>query len=132
MGILRATSDLRILGRSLLLSGALALGCESAPQKQALPATIAPSMAATSLLPTTTANDGLDEFKQGLVRKLDRARWRTRPASPQGGILHMPDGQAVHAAILVKNPDGTVRRECVSSAAEVSALVEEIRRGRAQ
>jgi hypothetical protein len=103
---------------------------EPAPQRQAQSAARAPEAAATSLSPSTPADDGLDEFKQALARKLDRSRWRERRASPQGGILHKPDGQAVHATILVKNPDGTVRRECVSSTAEVSALVEEIRRGR--
>jgi hypothetical protein len=82
-------------------------------------------------VPVKPAADGLDEFKAALARKLDPGKWRTRPASPQGGILHIPNGQAGHAAILVKNPDGTLRRECVSSSAEVSALVEEIRRGRA-
>ena len=103
---------------------------EPAPQRQARSAALAPEAAAPSLSSSTPADDGLDEFKQALARKLDRSRWRERRASPQGGILHKPGGQAEHAAILVKNPDGTVRWECVSSTAEVSALVEEIRRGR--
>jgi len=131
MGILRAASHFRILGQSLLLVGVLPLGCdrnaatqvESAPEKQALQVNVAPS-------PSTPANDGLDEFKQALARKFDRSRWRERPATPQGGILHKPNGQAVHAAIVVKNSDGTVTTECVSSSAEVSALVEEMRKGR--
>lgn len=144
MNILRIPSCFRILGQTLLLVGAFSLGCdratqvESAPQNQALSATSAPSVAATSLSPSTPGqagiaglDDGLDEFKQALARKFDRSRWRERPATPQGGILHKPDGQAVHAAIVVKNSDGTVRTECVSSSAEVSALVEEIRKGRA-
>jgi hypothetical protein len=74
-------------------------------------------------------NDGLDDLKQVMARKFDSAQMRTEPASPQGGILHIPNGRVAHAAILVKNPDGTVRRECVSSSAEVSALVEQVRKG---
>jgi hypothetical protein len=146
MGTLRAGSYLRILGRTLLLAGALPLGCdqsdtgatqaavgrvESAQRKHASVQAIAPSATPASLTPVRPADDGLDEFKQALARKLDPGKWLTRPATPQGGILHIPNGQAGHAAILVKNPDGTLRRECVSSSAEVSALVEEIRRGRA-
>jgi hypothetical protein len=137
MNTLRMASHLRILGQTVLLVGALTLGCdratqvESAPQRQALSATVAPSTAATSLSASTPVDDGLDEFKEALARKFDRSRWRERPASPQGGILHMPNGQAVHAAIVVKDPDGTVRTECVSSSAEVSALVDEIRGRRA-
>ncbi len=151
MGTLRAASHLRILGPSWLLWGALLFGCDRLPanpgepsptsgesaQGQALSATVASSTAAPSASPGTPGKADLDEFKQALLHKVDRTRWRggsaPRPASepaPGEGILHMPDGQGVHAAILVKNADGTVRRECVSSAAEVSALVEEIRKGR--
>lgn len=149
MGTLRAASHLGILGPSWLLLGALSFGCErlpanpheprlapvESPQGQALAATVAPSPAA----PGTPGRVDLDEFEQALLHKLARTRGRGASAQPPaseaapvpgGGILHMPDGQGVHAAILVKNPDGTVRRECVSSAAEVSALVEELRKGR--
>jgi hypothetical protein len=145
----RAASCLLILGPWLLLAGALPLGCDrpaSPPDPRATQVAAAegqtqsatPAPAATSPTPTP-GNDDLDEFKQALLHKVDRARWRgpkaqrhasERPAGPAGAILHLPDGQDVHATILVKEPDGTVRSECVSSAAEVSALVEEIRKGR--
>jgi hypothetical protein len=92
-------------------------------------------MASASLDPTQPGpanSDGLDDLKQVLARKFDPAQMLTRPASPQGGILHIPNGRVAHAAILVKNPDGTVRSECVSSSAEVSALVEQMRKGGGQ
>ena len=131
-----------MLGHALLLAGALAIGCgrsetsephaarlESASRNQVASPTTAPSTATTSS--AEPANDGLDDFKQALARKFDPAQMRTRPASPQGGILNIPNGRADHAAILVKDADGKVRSECVSSSAEVSALVEEVRKGRA-
>jgi hypothetical protein len=151
----KATKHVWILGQSLLLVGVLSFGCdrsspnlpeparevESTPHSQALPATIAPSTAAATPSPNTPGTVSLDEFKQALLYKVDRSRLSgpkahrlasPRPAMPEGPILEMPDGQGVHATVVVKDPDGTVRTECVSSSAEVSALVEEIRKGRAR
>jgi len=124
--------------RTLLLAGALLLGCEAShadlptPAQSVEPSATPQPVALSSRTSAAPSSDGLEEFEHALARKLDPARWRTRPATPQGGVLHIPDGQAGHAAILIKNRDGSLRRECVSSSAEVSALVQEIRRERAR
>jgi hypothetical protein len=149
MRFLRAGNWARIFGQSSLLAGLLALpaGCgqidtnepnpsiaESSPR--ALPAATAASVAPLNPTqpgqPGQPEDDGLDDLKQVLARKFDPAQMLTRPASPQGGILHVPNGRVAHAVILVKNSDGTVRRECVSSSAEVSALVQQVRKGGSQ
>ena len=151
MRFLRARSCGRILGQASLLAGLIVLpvGCGRSDTSDshvpmvraesaalALPATTAPSAASASLNQAQPGpvgvSDGLDELKQVMARKFDPAQMLTEPASPQGGILHIPNGRVAHAAILVKNPDGTVRRECVSSSAEVSALVEQVRKGAGQ
>ena len=146
MRSLRAGHYLGVVWRTSFLAGMLALpiGCDrvdavatqppaprsqSAVQKQALSVAVAPPSPATSPSPIEPGGDGLDDLKRALARKFDPSQMRTQPASPQGGILHIPNGHVAHAAILVKNPDGTVRRECVSSSAEVSALVDQIRQG---
>lgn len=144
-----ATKQLGILGQSLLLAAALSWGCdrsppnlsepprevESAPRSKVLSATIPPSAPS----PSVPGTESLDGFKQALLFKVDRARWNgpkvqrhagPPPAMPEGAVLELPDGQGVHATVVVKDPDGTVRTECISSSAEVSALVEEIRKGR--
>jgi hypothetical protein len=104
---------------------------ERAAQKSAVaPVPAAPSPS-PSLVPTQPGRDDLGAFEQALARKFDPARMSTRPA-PGGGILHVPNGRAAHAAVLVRNPDGTLRRECISSSAEASALVKQLRDGAAQ
>lgn len=82
--------------------------------------------------PLQPGDDGLDAFAQKLAHTLDPSRISDRPASAGGGILHSPNGYAAHAAVLVRRPDGTLRTACVSSAAEVSALVNQIRNGAGQ
>jgi len=112
--------------------GVTAPAAPSAAQKLA-PTEPAPTESApTESAPTESANDGLDGFAQALVRTLDRSQMITRPASDAGGILHIPNGRAAHAAVLVRGPDGRLRRECVSSPAEVSALVQKMRDGAGQ
>jgi hypothetical protein len=76
--------------------------------------------------------DRLDAFAQALARTLDPSQMSTRPVSAEGGTLHIPNGYAAHAAILVRRPDGTLKTTCVSSSAEVSALVNQIRNGASQ
>ena len=103
------------------------------PSTQALaasPPTASPAVG--SLQPAQPGPDRLDTFAQGLARTLDPSRMSTRPASAAGGTLHIPNGYAAHAAIVVRNPDGTLKTTCVSSAAEVSALVKQIRSGAGQ
>jgi len=73
-------------------------------------------------------NDNLAGFEQSLQRRFDRSRVLVREL-PGGGVLHVPNGHADHVAILVKGPDGKLRRECVSSSAEVAAVVKRLREG---
>lgn len=101
----------------------------SAPAGQKLAAVTAP--ATPSLVAVEPVRDDLDAFEQALARKFDRSPMTTRPL-PGGGVLHVPNGHVAHAAILVRRPDGTLRRECVSSSAEVSALVQQMRNGDGQ
>ena len=149
MRFLRSGKYLAFLWQSSLLAGLLVLpvGCdrtdasashalvarsESAVQKQALSAVATPTTATATPNPAAPGRDGLDDLKQVLARKFDPSQMLTRPASPQGGTLHIPNGHVAHAAILVKNPDGTLRRACVSSSAEVSALGDQLRQGGGQ
>ena len=73
--------------------------------------------------PSQPAREGLAAFEQIMARKLDPSQVSTRAASSAGGILHIPNGHAAHASILVRGPDGQLRSACVSSPVEVSALV---------
>ena len=94
-------------------------------------AEVRPSAAPPSPAATHPTSDGLDAFTQALARKVDRSQMTTRPL-PGGGFLHSPNGRAAHAAVLVRNSDGTLKRECVSSPAEVSALTRKMREGAGQ
>ena len=142
MSRLQAGEELRMLVRWSLIVSLLLVACSRpeagepgapasapAPAVQKLAAVTAP--AAPSLTPVDPVRVDLDAFEQALVRKLDRSQMSARPL-PGGGILHQPNGHAAHAAILVRKPDGTLKRECVSSSAEVSALVQKMRDGAGQ
>lgn len=100
-----------------------------APTAQKLAAVTVP--AAPSLTPADPGQDDLAAFEQALARKFDRSQMTTRPL-PGGGILHSSNGHAAHVAIVARHPDGTLKRECVSSPAEVSALMQKLRNGAGQ
>jgi hypothetical protein len=100
-----------------------------APAAQKLAAVTAP--ATPSLAPADPGRDDLAAFEQALVRKFDRSQMTTRPLAG-GGLLHVPNGHPSHAAIVIRNPDGTLKRGCVSSPAEVSALLQKMRDGAGQ
>ncbi len=99
------------------------------PAQELAAATAPTPLPAAGAKPLQAGQDGLDAFAQALAHTLDPSRISTRPALPEGGTLHIPNGYAAHAAILVRQPDGTLRTTCVSSAAEVSALVKQMRNG---
>jgi hypothetical protein len=63
-----------------------------------------------------------EQFRRALVRKFDASQMVTQQLAG-GGILHVPNGHVAHAMVAVKNPDGTASRHCLSSAAEVEALM---------
>jgi hypothetical protein len=93
-----------------------------APERKAVAATVTPS------LPPSSQED-LASFARTLTRKLDPAQETTRVASPEGGILNIPNGHVAHASVLVRGADGKLRSACVSSAAEVTALVKQSQSG---
>jgi hypothetical protein len=74
-------------------------------------------------VPAPQASQDRERFRQALARRFDRSRVRTQPASPEGGVLIIPNGRVAHAMVAVRNADGTLSRHCVSSAAEAEALM---------
>jgi hypothetical protein len=64
-----------------------------------------------------------EQFRRALVRKFDASQMVTQQLSAGDGILYVPNGHVAHAMVAVKNVDGTVSRHCLSSAAEVEALM---------
>ena len=104
-------------------------GDQAAPAPNPAPSAQRLATVTTPAAPSQPNGDGLAAFAQAVASKFDRSHMTTRPAGPAGGILHIPNGYAAHATILVRNPDGTLRSACVSSPAEVSALVKQVRNG---
>ena len=145
MRLLRIGKYTRTMAASLLLASLL-LACsrmESTDQSPPAPLRERAAQGLAAAAPRTASpaggplqlqpgQDGLDAFALALARTLDPSLMSTRPASAEGGTLHIPNGYAAHAAILVRRPDGTLRTTCVSSAAEVSALANQIRNGAGQ
>ena len=79
--------------------------------------------------PTPRAAYTREQFRQALSRKLDAAQVAARQVPAGGGVLHAPNGWAAHAVVAVRNPDGTISRHCVSSSAEVTALMNQTSTG---
>ena len=140
MRCLRAGGYARRLVRWSLSTSLLLVACNRtevgdqgaptpAPAVQRLAVVTAP--AAPSPTPVEPVRLDLDAFEQALVHKLDRSQMSSRPL-PGGGILNTQNGHVAHAAILVRNPDGTLRSECISSPTEASALVQRMRNGAGQ
>ena len=136
MGILVAKQTGRTMARwlwaaSLFLAPAACSRIEAGDPAAPTPnhAATAQRLAATPPSLTTAAPERLAAFQQALAHRLDRSRMTTRPASAQGGVINIPNGYAAHASVLVRQPDGTLRSACVSSPAEVAALVKQVRNG---
>ena len=66
-----------------------------------------------------------DRFRRALEHKLDVSQVIARQGAPGAGILHVPNGRVAHAVVAVKNADGTVSARCLSSPAEVEALMKQ-------
>jgi hypothetical protein len=138
MRSLTARPSRRTLARRSLLTGmfVLAVGCTQGEggAPSASPSTPAPTMqdrAAASPTPMAVQplRGNLATFAESLGRKLDRSHAPTPVALPEGGILNVPNGHVAHASVLVRGPDGRLRSACVSSPAEVSALVQQMNAG---
>ena len=134
-----------VLVQALIAAGLLlgSVGCarddaseKASPQGEmlaAVPAHTAPAASAKAMgvasAPTVSAMK-LDDFQKALERKFDRSQI-TKQVLPQG-VLYIPNGFAAHAVVAVKNPDGTVSQQCISSATEARALVSQMREGAGQ
>jgi hypothetical protein len=75
--------------------------------------------------PVQQALQDREQFRRALVRKFDVSQMTTEQMPGQDGILYVPNGHVAHAMVGVKNADGTVRGHCLSSAAEVEALMKQ-------
>jgi hypothetical protein len=140
MRSLTARPSRRTLARRSLLTGmfVLAHGCtqseEGAPSAPTPFVSAMQDRAAASPTPMAVQplRGNLATFAESLGRKLDRSHAPTPVALPEGGILNVPNGHVAHASVLVRGPDGRLRSACVSSPAEVSALVQQINAGAGQ
>lgn len=117
------------IGALVSVLGCAGDGTPTAPVS-ASPTPRQPSASAHAALSATPTQptDEMQAFEQGLVQRFDRSRVKEQEL-PGGAVLEIPNGFAGHAAVLVKGPDGKLRRECVSSAAEVTAVVKRVREG---
>jgi len=87
-------------------------------------------VAATTATPTSARDR--EHFGQVLKDKFDVGRAVKWQESPDGPIFVKPSGRVAHAVVAVKNPDGTISRHCLSSAAEVDALMNRAAKGAEQ
>jgi hypothetical protein len=90
--------------------------------------------AATVTAATATPASAKDRehFGQVLKNKFDAGRVVKWQESPDGPVFVKPNGRAAHAVVAVKNSDGTISRHCLSSAAEVEALMNRSNQGSEQ
>jgi hypothetical protein len=95
-----------------------------ADPKPPVPVAVAPDPV-PSAQPAEQAAQERVRFRQALARKFDPSQMLTRALPSGDGILHVPNGHVAHAMVAVKNADGTVRGHCLSSSAEVEALMEQ-------
>jgi hypothetical protein len=132
MQLLVASRLVRRMVRAGLVAGLsmASLGCDANvdPSAGSVPTEKEAATRASSSMMQVGANDNLDRFERSLQRRFDRSQVIAREL-PGGGVLHVPNGHADHLAILVKGSDGKLRRECVSSSAEVAAVVKRLREG---
>ena len=137
MRSLETLTPKRLSARRALLTGLclLAVGCTQSEGGGPSAPTPSPagSMQERAAAATPSASrplrDDLATFAQNLGRKLDRSRGPTSVALPEGGFLNIPNGHVAHASVMVRGPDGKLHTACVSSPAEVNALVERVQTG---
>lgn len=132
-GSVAKTSKNKMLGWVVAMGLLLTpLGCdqvESSSPAEPTRETVVPEHKATAVVtPSQPSRAELAAFAQVLARKLD-PKQETHVASPGGGTLNIPNDYVAHASVLVRGPNGELRSACVSSPAEVSALVEQAQEG---
>jgi hypothetical protein len=109
------------LGVGLILPMA---GCMPEDSLGQAPSPTEPASAlAASQPPVPHALQDREQFRRTLVRKFDASQIVTQQLSVGDGVLYVPNGHVAHAMVAVKNADGTVSRHCLSSSAEVEALM---------
>lgn len=64
-----------------------------------------------------------DRFRDLLKEKFDASRVSRRQDVPGGPVFYKPNGHVAHAVVAVRNADGTISRQCISTPAEVDALM---------
>jgi hypothetical protein len=69
-----------------------------------------------------------DQFRKDMAHRFDASRVTVHHL-PEGGDLFLPNGWAPHTMMMVKNPDGTFSKRCVSSYEEAEDLVNQISAG---
>jgi hypothetical protein len=94
------------------------------------PAPIAAVKTATATPVQPASRQSLEDFQKTLERRFDRRQIVKHESSE--GVLYIPNGFAAHAVVAVKNPDGTVSQQCLSSAVEARAVANQIREGAGQ
>jgi len=75
--------------------------------------------------PAQSVSEERERFRRTLARKFDVSQIRTQQLPGGDGVLYVPNGHVAHAMVAVKKADGTVRGHCLSSSAEVEALMEQ-------
>jgi hypothetical protein len=65
------------------------------------------------------------QFRKDMAHRFDASRVTVHHL-PEGGDLYLPNGYAPHAMMMVKNPDGTFGKHCVSSSEEAEELANQI------
>ncbi len=119
-------------GAAAGLAESQAPAAELRPPEPAAAVAVPQGAAPPSLRSASQTAQDRERFRQALVRRFDASRMTTEPASPQGGVLHIPNGRAAHMMVAVKNADGSVTGRCISSAAEAEALMNSTAAGAGQ
>jgi hypothetical protein len=88
-------------------------------------ATVATEVPATPSVHVPKLGTDRELFRQALVRKFDVTRVTDHQALPDGTVLYAPSGRVAHAVVGVRNSDGTLAKHCISSEAELSALMKQ-------
>jgi hypothetical protein len=85
----------------------------------------APGVAPSPSVQAKQPGQDREQFRQALTRRFDAKRMLKQQVLPDGTILYAPNGRVAHAVVGVRNADGTLGKHCISSEAELSALMTE-------
>jgi hypothetical protein len=109
----------------------LMMGCQREVLSSEAPSPTDPPGAAPAMAPVPSQQpvqyvpEERERFRQTLARRFDVSQMVTQQLSGGDGVLHVPNGYVAHAMVAVKEADGRVRGHCLSSSAEVEALMKQ-------